>query len=172
MIVLIALGANLPGPDLTDPQATCLAALTALCELPDLRLQSVSRWYRTAPLPRALDQPDFCNGVVLMEGDPDPVSLLAALHEIERRFGRCRTIANAPRPLDLDLIAIDQQIRTMAPILPHPRAHLRRFVLDPLCDIAPDWVHPLLGDTATALRARLIATDPQRIALWGNRQER
>ncbi len=166
MIVLIAVGANLPGPDLTDPHATCLAALSSLRDLHGLRLQSISRWYRTAPLPRASDQPDFCNGVVLLEGDPDPAFLLASLHGIESRFGRCRTIANAPRPLDLDLIAIGQQIRVIAPILPHPRAHLRRFVLDPLCDIAPGWTHPLLQKTATALRAQLMEAEPQRIALW------
>jgi 2-amino-4-hydroxy-6-hydroxymethyldihydropteridine diphosphokinase len=166
--ILIAIGANLPSPGLTDPYATCLASVAALRDLPHLNLRLISRWYRTEPIPRAPDQPDFCNGALLMQGGPDldPENLLASLHAIEARFGRHRTIANAARPLDLDLIAIDQHIRSTAPILPHPRAHLRRFVLDPICDIAPDWVHPLLHAPASALRARLIATDPQRIMLW------
>lgn len=164
--ILIAIGANLPGPGLTDPHATCCAAVQSLQALPYLNLRLVSRWYRTEPIPRAPDQPDFCNGAVLMHGNPDPETLLASLHAIEAQFGRSRTIVNAARPLDLDLIAIGQCVRTTAPILPHPRTHLRRFVLDPLCDIAPDWVHPLLREPVMALRTRLMAADPQRITLW------
>ena len=63
---------------------------------------------------------------------------------------------NAARPLDLDLIAMDGLVRAAPdPVLPHPRAHLRDFVLRPLCDVAPDWVHPALGLSAAALLARL-----------------
>ncbi len=164
--ILIAIGANLPGPGLTDPHATCLAAVQSLQSLSSLNLRLISRWYRTEPFPRVPDQPDFCNGAVLMHGNPDPETLLASLHAIEAQFGRSRTVINAARPLDLDLIAIGQTVRTKSPILPHPRAHLRRFVLDPLCDIAPDWVHPLLREPVTALRMRLMMADPQRITLW------
>ncbi len=75
---------------------------------------------------------------------------------IEKDFGRQRKAANAARTLDLDIIAIGDMIRSEPdPILPHPRAHERAFVLAPLADVAPDWVHPVLGLTASALLAKV-----------------
>ncbi len=86
----------------------------------------------------------------------DPAGLLAQLLTIEAEFGRQRAEVNAARTLDLDLIAMDDLVRAAPdPILPHPRAHLRRFVMAPLADVAPDWVHPIFGETATTLLARL-----------------
>ena len=73
--------------------------------------------------------------------------LLAALHAIEAEAGRVRTVRNAARPLDLDLIAMDGLVRGTPPILPHPRAHLRAFVLMPLRDVAPEWRDPVSGRT-------------------------
>ncbi len=74
-----------------------------------------------------------------------PDRLLAALQQIEHDAGRLRTVPDAARTLDLDIIDIDGQVRSAPdPILPHPRAHLRGFVLYPLRDVAPGWVHPLL----------------------------
>ncbi len=153
--ILVALGANLPGPA-GDPLATCRSAAAALDALPGLRLRALSRWYRTAPDPPS-DQPWYVNAVALLEGAADPAVLLAALHQIEAASGRIRGgVTNAARPLDLDLIAIGGLIRAAPdPILPHPRAHLRRFVLDPLADVAPGWIHPILGRTAAALAAAL-----------------
>lgn len=101
--------------------------------------------------------PPFVNGMALLDGAAgDPVRLLAALHAIEDRAGRQRPFPNAPRSLDLDLIDLDGLCRDDAdPILPHPRAHLRRFVLEPLRDVAPHWVHPVLGLGIAAMLAAL-----------------
>lgn len=154
-MVLIALGANLPGPHGEPPLATCRAALEALRALPGLRLHAVSRWWETAPVPPS-GQPPYINAVARLEGEADPAALLARLHAIEAAAGRSRGAPNAPRTLDLDIIAIGDLQRTAPdPILPHPRAHERAFVLGPLAEVAPDWVHPRLGRGAAALLADL-----------------
>ena len=160
-MILIALGANLPDETGRSPLDTCRAAALALDALPGLRLRALSRWYRTAPVPPLPGAPDYVNGVARLEGDPgDPARLLAALHAIEAGAGRARPFPNAPRTLDLDLIACAGLVRSAPdPILPHPRAHLRRFVLQPLLDVAPDWVHPVLGLTAAALLRALPPED-------------
>lgn len=142
--IFIAVGANLPGADGAEPLVGCLRAVEALRGLPGLRVVGVSRWYRTAPVPPS-GQPDYVNGVVRLAGEMDPAALLARLQAIERAGGRTRSVANAARTLDLDIIAMDDLLRDAPdPILPHPRAHLRGFVLRPLADVAPDWVHPRL----------------------------
>ncbi len=153
--ILIALGANLPGPHGESPLATCRAAVEALRSLPGLRLQAVSRWWRTAPIPPS-GQPDYINGVALLAGEAEPAALLARLQAIETAAGRppagTRRVVNAARCLDLDIIAIGTLQRASPdPILPHPRAHLRAFVLAPLAEVAPGWVHPVLGRTAESL---------------------
>jgi 2-amino-4-hydroxy-6-hydroxymethyldihydropteridine diphosphokinase len=160
-MILVALGANLPGPDGRDALATCRAAAAALDALPGLRLRSLSRWYATAPVPADPASPDYVNGVARMavRGKPlEPAALLSALQAVEARFGRARPYPNAPRTLDLDLIDLDGLVRGGPdPILPHPRAHLRAFVLAPLADVAPGWVHPRLGVGVGCL---LAAADP------------
>ncbi len=126
------------------PLASCRAAAEALRSLPRLRLQALSRWYRTAPIPPS-GQPDYVNGVARLEGPAEPARLLAQIQAIEARAGRRRGVANAARTLDLDIIAIDDLVRDAPdPVLPHPRAHQRAFVLVPLADVAPAWRHPLL----------------------------
>ena len=151
-MILVAIGANLPGPDGAPALATCRAAAAALDALPGLRLRALSRWWGTPPVPPTPGVPDYVNGVALLAGAaPEPAGLLAALQAIEARFGRVRSHANAPRTLDLDLLAMGDLVRDQPdPILPHPRLHQRAFVLAPLCDIAPAWVHPRLGGTSAA----------------------
>ena len=86
----------------------------------------------------------------------DPASLLHALQAIEDAHGRMRSVLNAARTLDLDIVAMDGIVRASPdPVLPHPRMHERAFVLMPLLDVAPDWVHPVLGLAAATLLARL-----------------
>lgn len=157
--VLIAVGGNLPGAQGEAPLAVCRAAVTALAGVPGLRLQGVSRWYATAPVPPS-GQPDYVNGVVRMEGEVDPAWLLARLHGIEAAAGRRRDVLNAARTLDLDIIGMGGRVRAAPdPVLPHPRAHLRRFVLAPLADVAPEWVHPVLGISVRDLLAALPEDD-------------
>ena len=109
-MILVAIGANLPDRAGALPLATCRAGVEALRALPGLRLASVSPWYRTAPVP-ASEQPEFCNGVARLEGACDPEWLLHRLHAIEARAGRVRSVANAARVLDLDLIECNGALR-------------------------------------------------------------
>ncbi|MBV8912497.1 MAG: 2-amino-4-hydroxy-6-hydroxymethyldihydropteridine diphosphokinase [Acetobacteraceae bacterium] len=151
-MLLIALGANLPDAYGRPALNTCRWAVQELASTPGLALQAVSRWYRTAPVP-ASAQPDYVNGVALLTGELAPEALLARLHAIEAEAGRVRGAANAARVLDLDLLAADDVVRAgPGLILPHPRLAERAFVLCPLCDVAPDWRHPVLGRTAAELR--------------------
>ena len=162
-MILIAFGANLPGPDGAPPRETCLRALTAIGDIAGLSTAAVSPFYVSAPVPVS-DQPSYINGVLRAEGAIDPPVLLARLLEIESRFGRRRTGLNAARSLDLDIIAMGDLVRAEPdPILPHPRAHERAFVLYPLADVAPDWRHPVLGQTAAELLATLPPQTIERI---------
>ncbi|MGG5820853.1 2-amino-4-hydroxy-6-hydroxymethyldihydropteridine diphosphokinase [Falsiroseomonas sp. HW251] len=167
---LVAIGANLPGSDGSPALETCRRAAAALDGLAGLRLRALSRWFATAPVPPAPGSPDYVNAVALLEprpgaAPPDPAALLASLQAIEARFGRVRPFPNAPRTLDLDLIALGGLVRVAPdPVLPHPRMQDRTFVLAPLCDLAPGWVHPVLGRTAAELLAGLPAEEARPMA--------
>jgi 2-amino-4-hydroxy-6-hydroxymethyldihydropteridine diphosphokinase len=159
--ILVAIGANLPGPGGAPPLESCRRAAASLDALPGMRLLALSRWWASAAVPPSA-QPDYVNGVARLAGEIAPEALLAALQALEREAGRLPAAANAARPLDLDIIAVGQLLRRAPdPILPHPRAHLRAFVLAPLAEVAPGWVHPALGQTVEALLASL---PPQRLA--------
>lgn len=144
----IALGANL-----ADPGAQVRAALAALANLPESRLIRASSLYRTVPVGIG-DQPDFINAVVALTTTLDAHALLASLLALETQFGRRRDYHHAPRTLDLDLLLYDdEQIDTPELTLPHPRMHLRAFVLAPLLEIAPDCRIPGLGPASAWLPA-------------------
>ena len=158
--ILVAIGANLPGPAGAPPLESCRRAAAALDGLPGMRLLALSRWWASAPIPPS-GQPDYVNGVAQLAGEIAPEALLAALKALERQAGRRPAARNAARPLDLDIIAVGRLLRRAPdPILPHPRAHLRAFVLAPLAEVVPGWVHPALGQTVEALLASL---PPQRL---------
>lgn len=128
----IALGANLG-----DPVQTVRAALAALATLPHSRLVATSALYRTAPI-GLLEQPDFINAVAALDTALDPYALLQSLQAVEQEFGRVRREKDGPRSLDLDLLLYDQLVVDTPELnLPHPRLHLRAFVIEPLCEIAP-----------------------------------
>ncbi|MGE5492627.1 MAG: 2-amino-4-hydroxy-6-hydroxymethyldihydropteridine diphosphokinase [Actinomycetota bacterium] len=144
----IALGANIG-----DPAATVRAAFAALSGLPGTRLTAASSLYRTAPIGLA-GQPDFINAVARLETTLEPRALLQALLALEADFGRIRQERNGPRTLDLDLLLYgDRVLDTPDLILPHPRLHLRAFVLAPLAEIAPDLAIPGRGTVAAWLPA-------------------
>ena len=155
----IALGANLTAPDGTPPLATCIWAATQLMALEGVTSACRSRWFSSGPVP-ASDQPRYINGMVRFRADISPARLLADLHSIEVRAGRVRGAPNAARVLDLDIIDMGSLVRDAPdPILPHPRMHERAFVLLPLRDLAPAWVHPRLGTPIAQLVAALPRQD-------------
>ena len=132
------------GANLGDARATVADAVAALAQWPGCRVRQVSSVYRSAPVDAA--GPDFFNAVVALDTTRSPEDLLAALQAIELAFGRQRPYHHAPRTLDLDLLLQGDALRSTPQLtLPHPRLHLRAFVLQPLLEIAPDLVVPGLG---------------------------
>jgi 2-amino-4-hydroxy-6-hydroxymethyldihydropteridine diphosphokinase len=154
-LILIGLGANLPsrfGP----PEQTLDAALREL-QRRGVAVSRRSRWWRSRPVPDS-DQPWFVNGVAALATSLEPEALLALLHRVEQEFGRVRSVPNAARLLDLDLLAYGRlQQAGGSPLLPHPRMAERAFVLLPLSDIAPQWRDPASGRRLAELIAALPA---------------
>ena len=152
--ILIGLGANLGSRRSGAPQRTLAAALAALAAA-GVVIIARSGWYRSAPVP-ASGQPWFVNAVASVDTARGARGLLALMQAVERRLGRVQGVCNAPRVVDLDLLDYrGKQIRSPDLILPHPRLHQRRFVLEPLAEIAPLWRHRVFGLTAPELLARL-----------------
>ncbi|NOT44823.1 MAG: 2-amino-4-hydroxy-6-hydroxymethyldihydropteridine diphosphokinase [Acidobacteria bacterium] len=147
--VAVALGSNLG-----DRRGRILAAAEALTRLlGELRLSSL---YETAPVDVVGTQGNFLNAAAIGVSSLTPEALLAALLAIEADAGRQRPHPGAPRTIDLDLVLHGQTVTTGPGVqVPHPRFRERRFVLDPLAEIAPDWVDPVTGLTIAALRQRL-----------------
>lgn len=144
----VALGANIG-----DPKATLLAAFAALANIPESRVARCSSLYLTAPV-GLHNQPDFINAVALLETTLAPEALLDALFDIEARSGRVRRDRNGPRTLDLDLLLYnDAELDLPRLTLPHPRLHLRAFVLLPLAELAPGLIIPRRGSLAAWLPA-------------------
>lgn len=142
----IALGANLG-----DPVATVTAAILVLRGLPGTEFIAASSLYRTAPV-GLKHQPDFINAVVELVAVVPAPTLLESLFGIEARFGRQRSVRNAPRTLDLDLLLYGDEISSDPQLtLPHPRLHERAFVLAPLAEIAPRLTIPGRGSVADLL---------------------
>lgn len=152
-MIFIGIGANLPSDRFGAPLAACEAALQALTDH-GLRVVGRSNWYESAPVPMS-DQPWYVNGVVEIETPLDAPHVLAELHAIEAAFGRVRTVRNAPRVIDLDLVAYDDVVLDGQLMVPHPRMAERAFVVLPLAELAPQWVHPVTGEAIAEIKARL-----------------
>ena len=152
-LAFVALGSNLG-----DSRALMNRAFADLQSLSDQPLLQSSLW-RTTPVDCPPGSPSFLNAVagLVPRADETPETLLAQLQRIERVFGRQpRQVRNEPRPLDLDLLTFRREVRATATLtLPHPRAHLRRFVLQPLNEIAPDLILPRQTKSVRQLLAEL-----------------
>lgn len=162
-MILIGLGSNLGGVEFGSPRRVLEAALA---EMPNrgIIVRELSCFYESEPVPKS-DQPWFVNAVAAVETELSPAELLRCLHDIEADLGRKRRIRWEARIIDLDIIAYGEQIlpskalwsqkaKDITPdeiIIPHPRLHERLFVLKPLMDICPDWIHPVSGKTVAAL---------------------
>ena len=161
--LIVAIGSNVTST-YGGPRQTVQAAVDELGRAP-FKLLKVSRFYQTPCFPKGAG-PDFVNAVATLAYQGEPDAVLRHLHEIEARFGRERVSRWGARTLDLDLLAVGSRIlpdeivlknwMKLSPgrqleeapdqlILPHPRLHERGFVLVPMADVAPDWVHPILG---------------------------
>jgi 2-amino-4-hydroxy-6-hydroxymethyldihydropteridine diphosphokinase len=160
--IVVALGSNV-----SDGYASCEALLdAALARFPGAGLPVIARssWWRSAAWPDPAG-PEYRNGIAIVETNNPPEAVLAALHSLEAAFRRVRLLRNAPRTLDLDLVAYGRRVvATPGLTLPHPRAAERRFVMGPLAEIAPSWRHPVSGKTAAELaREATIGRDAEPI---------
>ena len=152
-LVFVALGSNLG-----DSRKIFLDAMVRLQKFSAMPILKSSLW-QTSPVNCPPASPKFLNAVVALNpfAEETPESLLEKLQNLEKEFGRAaKKILNEPRPLDLDLIAFGTEIRSSPKlILPHPRAHMRRFVLQPLNEIAPELILPGQTQTVAQLLAEL-----------------
>jgi len=149
--IFIAFGGNLG-----DVTASFDSARTAIAQLPTSLISDTSLLYRTPPLGPA-GQADYYNAVIAIESKLSPLTLLDALQDIESQHHRIRAEHWGPRTLDLDIIAIGNQIIENNRLrIPHKEMHQRQFVLRPLCDIAPNWQHPQLQQTTSELLQALL----------------
>lgn len=154
--LFIGLGANLTPKGFATPQAGCEAAMVMLSNL-GVSVIRVSRWYETAPVPLS-DQPWYLNAVAEAATSFTAAATLDVLHQVETHFGRVRSVRNAARVLDLDLLDFGGQIHDQTDLkLPHPRMHERAFVLVPLRDLVTAWTHPQTGQPLDVLIDRLPA---------------
>lgn len=147
------------GSNLGDREATIRSALAAMDAIPGLRLIRVSRIIETEPV-GPVPQDPFLNATAVVQTSLPPRRLLDALLSIERRHGRDRATGerHGPRTLDLDLLLYaDQVIDEPGLQVPHPAMASRAFVLEPLSEIAPEWVHPALQASVESLRLRTAA---------------
>jgi 2-amino-4-hydroxy-6-hydroxymethyldihydropteridine diphosphokinase len=151
-LVAIALGSNLASR-FGDRENNLREALQRLAGLGDVK--SISSFYDTEPVGYT-DQPRFLNGAVVLETSLTPVELMRALLAVEHEMGRERVIEKGPRVIDLDLLLYGEKVMNTPELtLPHPAMQERRFVLEPLNEIAGEWVHPALRVTVSEMLRRL-----------------
>jgi len=153
------------GSNLGDRAGNLLMGVRGMLDL-GLEVIRLSRIYETEPV-ETFAQPAFLNMVVQLHGNtlPTPEEVMARLLEVEHSLGRTRNLTKGPRIIDLDLLLYNGETRnTQFLTLPHPRLHHRRFVLEPLAELAAQLVHPLLNKTISELLASL--EDQSKVKPW------
>jgi 2-amino-4-hydroxy-6-hydroxymethyldihydropteridine diphosphokinase len=153
IIAFVGIGSNLE-----DPTSRCREAFRRLDTVPGIRVLRCSSLYRTAPV-GPQDQPWFINAVAEIRTDLPPRKLFEALKEIEGKMGRVDGPRWGPRVIDLDILLLGQRVVVEEGlVIPHPELHRRRFVLEPLCELASHVIHPGFGISSSGLLDRM--TDP------------
>ena len=153
-MIIISIGSNLKSNTYSSRVKACQHSVELIKET-GVKIICQSSWYETVPVPLS-SQSNFINGVISVETKLNSLDLLKLLLTIETKMGRTRSVQNAARIIDLDLIAYnDEIVETKTLTLPHPRFSKRAFVVQPLYEIAPDWIHPVLGVTIKNLLTQL-----------------
>ena len=152
-MILVAIGSNLKSKSFGSPEQNCKVAIDMLRGY--FEVTKSSNFYKTEPIPKS-EQPWFVNCIVNIKSKISPSNLLDTLLQIESQFGRERGEKNQARVIDLDLIAYNRLIvNSLELTLPHPRMHLRKFVIQPICDINKNWIHPVFKKKASEILKEL-----------------
>ena len=140
---VIAVGSNLNSPEGFSPIKNCNNAVNELSKF-NINIIKKSSWYLSEPIPKST-QPKFYNLVLSCCTNHGVEKILKIIQIVEQKFGRIRIFKNMPRCIDIDIISFNKNVKnSLLLIVPHPRMHLRKFVLLPLLEIDSNWLHPLL----------------------------
>ena len=140
---VIAIGSNIDSPEGYNPIKNCNKAINELSKF-NINIIKKSSWYLSEPIPKS-SQPKFYNSVLLCDANYNAQKVLKIIRIVEQKFGRIRVIKNMPRCIDIDIISFNKIVKnSLLLTIPHPRMHLRKFVLLPLFELDSNWLHPLL----------------------------
>ena len=164
--IIIGIGGNIKSKDGIHPINVAIKAISYLKNY-SIKVTNQSSWYETEPIPKS-EQPNFFNCIVFAKTDLSELDVLKSLHEIEHILGRRRRVVNESRIIDLDLIDYSNKILINKEIvIPHPRAHQRRFVMEPLAELDNNWVHPILKVNINKILKNL---DNQNIKIFNEKE--
>ena len=152
--IIIGIGGNINSNDGSHPTLVGKKAINFL-ENYSIQVTKQSSWYESEPIPKS-DQPNYFNCIVFAKTTLNELNVLNSLHDIEYILGRRRNVINEERVIDLDLIDYSNKIlENRDIIIPHPRAHKRRFVMEPLAELDKNWVHPILKKNVDEILKKL-----------------